>query len=66
MDLVGAGLRSLAYSPPADRENGTPPHPFLSLSAQGWSANYLRLGPQTLITFLVAEQLRSFMGLGAL
>jgi solute carrier family 25 (mitochondrial uncoupling protein), member 8/9 len=33
---------------------------------KGWVANYARLGPQTLITFLVAEQLRKRFGLNAL
>jgi solute carrier family 25 uncoupling protein 8/9 len=30
---------------------------------RGWLANYTRLGPQTTIAFLVAEQLRSMAGL---
>ncbi|KAF8058480.1 VHA-C [Scenedesmus sp. PABB004] len=29
---------------------------------RGWSANYARLGPQTVVTFLVVEQLRAVMG----
>ena len=33
---------------------------------KGWMANYVRLGPQTMITFLVAEQLRRAFGLEAL
>lgn len=33
---------------------------------KGWMANYIRLGPQTMITFLVAEQLRRAFGLQAL
>jgi solute carrier family 25 (mitochondrial uncoupling protein), member 8/9 len=33
---------------------------------RGWLANYARLGPQTLITFLAAEQLRKLFGLSAL
>jgi solute carrier family 25 uncoupling protein 8/9 len=33
---------------------------------KGWSANYARLGPQTVIVFVVAEQLRGLAGLGAL
>lgn len=33
---------------------------------KGWMANYVRLGPQTMITFLVAEQLRHMFGLEAL
>ena len=32
---------------------------------KGWLANYARLGPQTLITFLAAEQLRRLFGLTA-
>lgn len=31
---------------------------------KGWTANYARLGPQTTITFLVLEKLRSVTGLG--
>eukprot|EP00894_Picocystis_sp_ML_P005539 jgi/Pico_ML_1/56056/g1652.t1 len=31
---------------------------------KGWTANYARLGPQTTITFLVLEKLRSIAGLG--
>lgn len=33
---------------------------------RGWSANYVRLGPQTVITLLTAEQLRKLTGLGQL
>jgi solute carrier family 25 (mitochondrial uncoupling protein), member 8/9 len=33
---------------------------------KGWTANYVRLGPQTMIVFLVAEQLRRAFGLVAL
>jgi len=32
---------------------------------RGFSANYLRLGPQTMVTFVVAEFLREKLGLGA-
>jgi solute carrier family 25 uncoupling protein 8/9 len=34
--------------------------------ARGFAANYARLGPQTLVTFAVAEQLRRLAGLQAL
>jgi hypothetical protein len=30
---------------------------------RGWLANYARLGPQTVVTFLVVEQLRKAMGM---
>eukprot|EP00775_Hariotina_reticulata_P008029 gene8029-8225_t len=33
---------------------------------RGWLANYTRLGPQTVVTFLVVEQLRATMGMSAL
>jgi hypothetical protein len=33
---------------------------------RGFAANYARLGPQTVVTFLVAEQLRRAVGLRAL
>lgn len=33
---------------------------------RGWSANYARLGPQTLITFIVSEKLRELAGLPSL
>lgn len=33
---------------------------------KGWTANYTRLGPQTVITFLVAERLRALAGLPSL
>jgi hypothetical protein len=33
---------------------------------KGWMANYVRLGPQTMIIFLVSEQLRKAFGLSAL
>lgn len=36
---------------------------FLGLF-KGWTANYVRLGPQTTITFVVLEQLRNLAGLG--
>lgn len=31
---------------------------------RGWTANYARLGPQTTITFVLLEQLRTLTGLG--
>lgn len=31
---------------------------------RGWSANYARLGPQTVITFVVNEKLRELLGMG--
>ena len=33
---------------------------------RGWTANYLRLGPQTVITFVALEQLRKLAGMDAL
>ncbi|GFR45395.1 hypothetical protein Agub_g6678 [Astrephomene gubernaculifera] len=33
---------------------------------KGWTANYARLGPQTVITFLISEALRSALGLEGL
>ncbi|GLC45135.1 hypothetical protein PLESTB_000431300 [Pleodorina starrii] len=33
---------------------------------KGWSANYARLGPQTVITFLISEMLRKQLGLNGL
>lgn len=33
---------------------------------KGWSANYARLGPQTVVTFLMVEQLRQYAGLASL
>lgn len=33
---------------------------------KGWTASYLRIGPQTAITFLVYEQMRKLIGLKAL
>lgn len=33
---------------------------------KGWSANYSRLGPQTLVTFVVAERLRWLLGMSSL
>lgn len=33
---------------------------------RGWTANYLRLGPQTVITFVALEQLRKLVGMDAL
>lgn len=33
---------------------------------RGWSANYARLGPQTVVTFLVVEQLRQLTGMAPL
>eukprot|EP00877_Chromochloris_zofingiensis_P010049 jgi/Chrzof1/5298/Cz15g21090.t1 len=32
---------------------------------RGWTANYARLGPQTVVTFMVAERLRELIGLGS-
>jgi solute carrier family 25 uncoupling protein 8/9 len=33
---------------------------------RGWSANYVRLGPQTVITFVALEKFRAYAGLTAL
>lgn len=33
---------------------------------RGWLANYARLGPQTVVTFLVVEQLRAAVGMAPL
>ena len=33
---------------------------------RGWGANYLRLGPQTVITFVALEKFRSMAGLDTL
>ena len=30
---------------------------------KGWTASYLRIGPQTCITFLIYEQMRKIVGL---
>ncbi len=30
---------------------------------KGWTANYARLGPQTMITFVAVEQLRMWLGM---
>ena len=33
---------------------------------KGWTANYIRLGPQTTVIFVVLEKMRKFYGLDAL
>ena len=33
---------------------------------KGWTAQYLRLGPQTTVIFVIMEQLRRLSGLDAL
>jgi Mitochondrial carrier protein len=33
---------------------------------RGWTANYARLGPQTVVAFLTAEKLRVWVGLKSL
>lgn len=33
---------------------------------KGWVANYARLGPQTLLTFVAVEQMRGVMGMQAM
>jgi hypothetical protein len=33
---------------------------------KGWTVQYIRLGPQTVVTFIVMEQLRKVVGLDAL
>jgi len=33
---------------------------------RGWTANYVRLGPQTVITFIALEKLRGLAGLDSL
>lgn len=33
---------------------------------RGWTAQYVRLGPQTSVIFIVMEQLRQLSGLGSL
>mmetsp|Transcript_5568 Transcript_5568/g.13568 ORF Transcript_5568/g.13568 Transcript_5568/m.13568 type:complete len:81 (-) Transcript_5568:47-289(-) len=32
---------------------------------RGWSAQYLRLGPQTMVTFVVMERVRQWAGMDA-
>ena len=56
---------------------GGPPSPWATAAAlvraegpgallKGWTAQYVRLGPQTVITFLVLERLRAMAGLAGL
>jgi len=33
---------------------------------KGWVPNYLRLGPQTVLVFLIYENLRKLVGVGAI
>jgi solute carrier family 25 uncoupling protein 8/9 len=33
---------------------------------RGWTANYVRLGPQTVITFVALEKFRALAGMNAL
>jgi solute carrier family 25 uncoupling protein 8/9 len=33
---------------------------------KGWAANFARLGPQTVITFIVCERIRSVLGMKSL
>ena len=33
---------------------------------RGWSANYVRLGPQTVITFIALEKFRAVAGMTSL
>ena len=33
---------------------------------KGWTVQYIRLGPQTMVIFMVMEQLRSLSGLESL
>ena len=33
---------------------------------KGWTAAYLRLGPQTVLTFIIAERMRALFGLESL
>jgi solute carrier family 25 uncoupling protein 8/9 len=33
---------------------------------RGWAANYARIGPQTVVTLVVAEKLRQLAGLASL
>lgn len=32
---------------------------------KGWTIQYIRLGPQTVVTFLVLEQVRNVLGLSS-
>jgi hypothetical protein len=42
------------------------PGPHLPPPVQGWTANYARLGPQTVIIFLISETMRHSLGLEGL
>lgn len=33
---------------------------------RGWSASYMRLGPQTLVMFMAAEKMRQLTGMDSL
>ena len=39
---------------------------FVRGALRGFAANYIRLGPQTMVTFIVAEELRKIVGLHSL
>lgn len=54
LDLVGTHLQAAAN---ILRDDG--PRGFM----KGWVANFARLGPQTVITFLVNEHLRKVLGM---
>eukprot|EP00928_Gymnodinium_smaydae_P045941 TRINITY_DN30583_c0_g1_i1.p1 TRINITY_DN30583_c0_g1~~TRINITY_DN30583_c0_g1_i1.p1 ORF type:complete len:286 (-),score=27.42 TRINITY_DN30583_c0_g1_i1:390-1247(-) len=58
--MVDQGSSVLSVSRQLLRQEG--PRGFL----KGWGANYSRLGPHTVLVFLVYEQMRSLVGLGSM
>lgn len=62
----GGGERSGARMGPLQCARALAAEHGAAAFARGFLANYARLGPQTVVTFLVAEQLRRLAGLQAL
>lgn len=57
--LAGGGVSGDPLKVAAEVLRNEGPSAFFS----GWQAQYLRLGPQTVITFMLLEQLRFLIGM---
>lgn len=62
---LGADGRGLLYSGVADCLRKTVAAEGLRALYKGWLANWLRIGPHTVVTFICFERLRGLAGIGA-
>ena len=63
---VGVGSGGSKYTGPLQCAATIIKHEGMRGLFKGWTANYVRLGPQTTVIFVVMEQLRKATGLESL